>query len=91
MTIRDVKCLMEIINERKSLGLQLDYTINSKFEKKMRHTNYIFSNSIDLIHELFNLERKSNSKILSKTIKLIGKNSALNKVFKKIADQGVNF
>ena len=90
MTIRDVKFLMEIINERKSLGLPLDYMINSKFEKKMRHTNYIFSNSIDLIHELFNLERKSKSKILSKTIKLIGKNPKLNKVFKKIADQGVN-
>ena len=56
----------------------------------MRHTNYIFSNSIDLIHELFNLERKSKSKILSKTIKLIGNNPKLNKVFKKIADQGVN-
>ena len=70
--------------------MPLDYTINSKFEKKMRHTNYIFSNSIDLIHELFNLERKSNSKILSKTIKLIGKNPKLNKVFKKIADVGVN-
>ena len=59
--------------------------INSKFEKKMRHTNYIFSNSIDLIHEFFNLERKSNSKILSKTIKLIGKNPKLNKITNFIA------
>ena len=82
---------MEIINERISLGLPLDYMINSQFEKKIKHTNYIFSNGIDFIHEFFNLERKSNSKILSKTIKLIGKNSKLNQIFKKIADQGVNF
>ena len=91
MTIRDIKSLMEIINERISLGLPLDYMINSQFEKKIKHTNYIFSNGIDFIHEFFNLERKSNSKILSKTIKLIGKNSKLNQIFKKIADQGVNF
>ena len=49
-----------------------------EFEKKSKHSNYIFSNGIDFIYEFFNLERKVKSKILSKTVKFIGKNSHLN-------------
>ena len=45
--------------------------------KKIRHKNYIFSNGIDLIHEFFNFERKLNNNILSKSVKLLGKNSSI--------------
>ena len=88
MTIRDIKYLIEIIKEREDLGLAIDSAINQKFEKKIRHKNYIFSNSIDLIYEFFNFERKINSKFLSKSVKLFGKNPSINKIFTKIADQG---
>ncbi len=88
MTIRDIKCLIEIIKERKGLGLPIDSEINDIFEKKIRHKNYIFSNSIDFIYEFFNFERKINSKFLSKSIQTFGKNSSINKIFTKIADQG---
>ena len=33
MTIRDIKCLIELINEKK-LGLELDSSICADFEKK---------------------------------------------------------
>ena len=62
-----------------------------EFEKKTKHKNYIFSTSIDLIYELFNFDRKLNNSILSKSVKFIGRNPSLNKIFTKIADEGINF
>ena len=88
MTIRDIKYLIEIIKERVDLGLPIDRIINDKFEKKIRHKNYIFSNGVDLIYEFFNFERKINSKFLSQSVKVFGKNPSTNKIFTKIADQG---
>tara|TARA_B100001057_G_scaffold498311_1_gene604934 strand:+ start:967 stop:2040 length:1074 start_codon:yes stop_codon:yes gene_type:complete len=90
MTIRDVNILIDIIKEKIDLGLSLDSSINSKFENKLRHKNYLFSNGIDLIHEFFNFERKTNNSIFSKSVKLLGKNSYLNKIFTQIADKGIN-
>ena len=57
----------------------------------MKHKNFIFSNGIDLIYEFFNIERKTKSNILGKSVKFIGKNPFINKVFKKIADEGIYF
>ena len=91
MTLRDIKIFSEIIKEKLNLGLPLDKSVNYEFEKKSKHLNYIFSNGIDFIYEFFNLESKTKNKILSKTIKLLGKNSHLNKRFIKIADNGFLF
>ena len=55
----------------------------------MRHNNYIFYSSIDFIYEFFNLERKLKNKTLSRSVKLLGKNPSINKLFKKIADKGI--
>ena len=90
MTIRDINILITIIKKKINLGLPLDSSVNKDFENQLRHKNYLFSNGIDLIHEIFNLERKFNNSILSKSIKLLGKNPYLNKVFTKIADKGLN-
>ena len=89
MTLRDIKILNKIISEKINLGLPLDSSVNSEFEKITKHTNFLFSNGIDFIYEYFNLEKNMNNKILSKSINLIGKNSYLNKMFTKIADKGV--
>ena len=91
MTVRDVKILIKIIDNRIDLGLPLDSSVNNEFEKKTKHKNYIFSTSIDLIYELFNFDRKLNNSILSKSVKFIGRNPSLNKIFTKIADEGINF
>ncbi len=88
MTIRDIKLLLEIIKKRVNLGLPLDSSVNFEFEKKIKHRNFIFSNGIDFIHEFFNLERKFNNTILSKSVKVFGKNNSINKVFTKLADRG---
>jgi 2-octaprenyl-6-methoxyphenol hydroxylase len=89
MTIRDIKVLSKIIKKRIDLGLPIDSSVNLEFQKKIKHKNFIFSNGIDLIHEFFNLERKINNNFLSKSVKLIGNNPSINKIFTKIADKGV--
>ena len=91
MTIRDIKILLEIIKTRLDLGLSIDRYVNSEFQKKVRHKNFIFSNGVDLIYEFFNIERKVKSSVLSKSIKLIGNYSSINKIFTKIADEGILF
>jgi len=91
MTLRDIKIFSEIIQEKLNLGLPLDKSVNDEFEKKSKHVNLIFSNGIDFIYEFFNFERKMKSKIFSKTVKFLGKNSHLNRRFIKIADNGFLF
>ena len=90
MTIRDINILTNIINQKIDLGLSIDSSVNSEFENKLKHKNYIFSNGIDLIHEFFNLERKFDNTFFSKSLKLLGKNPYINKFFTKIADKGIN-
>ena len=83
--------IIDIIRIRLELGLPLDSSINIEFENTLKHKNFIFSNGVDLIHELFNFERKSKNNILSKSIQFFGKNLSVNKMFTKIADKGIVF
>ena len=91
MTIRDIKILLEIIKKKFELGLLLDSSVNSEFQKKVRHKNFIFSNGIDLIHEFFDTERKMKSNLLSKSVNLVGNYFPINKIFTELADRGELF
>ena len=91
MTIRDIKTFINIIKNRKDLGLPLDSSVNEEFENSLKHKNFIFSNGVNLIYEFFNLERKTKNNILSKFIQMLGKNPSINKMFTKIADKGIIF
>ena len=91
MTIRDIQILLKIIKKRLDVGLSIDSSVSHEFQNKIRHKNLIFSNSIDLIHELFNIERKLKTDLLSKSIKMIGNYPSINKIFTKIADRGSLF
>jgi 2-octaprenyl-6-methoxyphenol hydroxylase len=88
MTVRDIQILLEIIRNRLDVGLSIDSSVNYEFQKKIRHKNLIFSNGIDLIHDLFNIERKMKTNLLSKSIKTISNYPSINKIFTKIADRG---
>ena len=90
MTIRDIKILSEIIQKKIDLGIQLDSSILSDFEKETKNKNFIFSNGIDFIHEVFNLDKKIQSKIFNRILKIIGKNKNLINFFVKLADKGLN-
>jgi 2-octaprenyl-6-methoxyphenol hydroxylase len=91
MTIRDIKVLSQIIKKKLDLGLLLDSSVIFEFQKKVKHKNFIFSNGIDLVHEFFNVERKTKTNFLSKSVKLVGNQPSINRVFTKIADKGLLF
>ena len=91
MTIRDIKILTNIIRKKNDLGLPLDRSINDEFENITKHKNFIFSNGIDFIYEFFNMERKINNKVLSKSAQLFSNNQNINKVLKKFANTGTLF
>ncbi|WP_440920197.1 ubiquinone biosynthesis protein UbiB [Candidatus Pelagibacter sp.] len=88
MTIRDIKVLLEIIKSKKNLGLPLNVSVNQEFQRITKHKNFIFSKAIDSIYEFFNFERKVKGNSLVNSLKYLGHNQSINKIFKKIADIG---
>ncbi len=91
MSIRDINLLLKLIENKVKNGLDLDSSICSDFEKKIKHKNFLFSNGIDLIYEFFKLESKMNNNILSKSVQLFGKNKIINRFFVESADKGIMF
>ena len=65
--------------------------VNQEFENKCKSKNFIFSNGIDYVYEFFNFERKTNSKLLSKSVKILCENPMINKFFTRVADRGINY
>ena len=89
MTLRDIKILSNIIQNRMDLGLPLDYSIYETFEKKTKHFNFIFSLGIDFIYEFFKFDSKFKNNYSNQLLKLISKNKLFNKITSKYANQGL--
>ena len=81
MTIRDIKVLSKIIQNKIDLGMQLDSSILNEFEKETKNKNFLFSNSVDFIYEAFNFDKKIRSKSFNKILRIVGKNNNLIKFF----------
>ena len=90
MTLRDIKNLSEIIQQKIDLGLQLDNMILEEFEKKTKNRNFIFSSGIDFIYEIFNYDKNTKGKNISRVLKFFGKNKSLMNSIIKFADKGLN-
>jgi 2-octaprenyl-6-methoxyphenol hydroxylase len=89
MTIRDIIDLSNIIDEKIELGLELNSSIFEEFEKKTKHRNFIFSQGIDLIYNFFDQERKIKGRLISNSLKYLGKNKYFKEIFSKFADEGL--
>ena len=89
MSVRDIRELVSLINNKINLGLDLDSSVCIDFENKMKNKNYLFSKGVDWVYEFFNLESRIKSKFLSKSLILISKNKSINGFLKKIADIGL--
>ena len=59
-------------------------------KKKTKNRNFIFSQGIDLIYNFFDQERKIKGKFISQSLKYLGKNKYLNKIFTKFAAEGLS-
>ena len=90
MTLRDIKILSKIIQDRIDLGLQLDHSIYEMFEKKTRHYNFIFSFGNDFIYEFFKFDSKYKNNYLNQVLKFLSQNKLFNKIVSKYADQGLS-
>ena len=90
MTIRDIKMLSSLIDEKIELGLELDESLFQDFQKKTKHLNYAFGMGIDFIHEFFKIDNKTNNLLSSSIFNIIGKNRILKKYANLIADKGIN-
>jgi 2-octaprenyl-6-methoxyphenol hydroxylase len=91
MTIRDIKVLSEIIQNKIDLGLQLDVSIIDDFVNKTKDKNFLFFSIIDLIHEAFSMDKKIKNENFVKILKIFGKNRYLNNYLIKTADRGLKF
>ena len=91
MTIRDIKILLEIIQNKIDLGLAINSSVNKEFQKNTKHKNFIFSNGIDFIYEFFNYESKAKNNFLLNSLKYIGSKNSINNMLKKLADTGLNY
>ena len=90
MTIRDIKILSDIVQSKINLGLQLDSVTLEEFERNTKNKNFIFSNGIDFIYEIFNFDKNIQDKNLTKVIKFLGKNKGLTNSIIRFADRGFN-
>ena len=90
MTIRDIKDLLEIIQNKIDLGIQLDSLVLEEFQNKTKKRNLIFSGGIDLIYEFFNFNKKKDRNNLDKILKYLGTNKIFMNSVIKFADKGLN-
>jgi len=90
MTIRDIKILSSLIDEKIDLGLELDESLFYDFQKKTKHLNYIFGVGVDFIYEFFKIDNKTNNLLSNSIFSVLGKNKLLKKYANLIADKGIN-
>ncbi len=68
MTLRDLDKLLEIIQKKINLGLNLDVDIILEFEKNVKHYNFIYSNGINFIQDFFQFDSKYENNFSKKNI-----------------------
>ena len=89
MTIRDMIRFDELINKKINLGLSIDKSIYSEFEKISKAYNSSFSFGIDFIYEFFRFNKKFIPKNISEEVfNFINNSKKIKNISIKIADQG---
>ena len=80
--------LSRIIEDRIDLGLPIDSSVYSDFEKKSKHSNFLFSSGIDLIYEFFKHDSQYKKNYSKNLFKFINKNKFFNNAINKFASEG---
>jgi len=90
MTVRDIKSLLNLINSKKELGLEINKNIYQEFEKKNKHLNFLFASGIDFIYNFFYFDNYYLNLNSKKLFKYINNNKLFNNLFIKYANRGLN-
>ena len=90
MTIRDIKIISKIINDRLSLGLPIDISVAEDFQSSTKHLNYLYGKAIDGIYEFFRLDSNVNNSISKPVFSILNKNSIFKKYSNILSDKGLN-
>ena len=72
-------------------GLFVTLNIKKFYESIKNKSFHNLDNKFTYVYEFINFERKTHSKLLSKSVKLLCDNSMINKFFTRIADRGINY
>ncbi len=90
MTIRDIKIMSKIVNDRISLGLPIDISVAEDFQRSTKHLNYLYGKTIDGIYEFFRLDNNINNTISKPVFSILNKNSIFKKYSNILSDKGLN-
>ena len=90
MTIRDIKTISKIVNDRISLGLPIDISVAKDFQISSKHLNYLYGKAIDGIYEFFRLDSNINNSISKPVFSILNKNSIFKKYSNILSDKGLN-
>ena len=90
MTIRDIKIISRLVNERLSLGLPIDISVAEDFQNSTKHLNYLYGKAIDGIYEFFRLDSNINNSISKPVFSILNKNSIFKKYSNILSDKGLN-
>ncbi len=88
MSIRDIIHLIEIIDYKMNLGLNIDESIYSEFEKKAKSFNVLFSYGLDFIYEFVRFNRKMPENISKNIFSLINNSNKIKEFGIKLANRG---
>ena len=90
MTIRDIKIISKIIDDKLLLGLPIDISVGENFQNSTRHLNYLYGKAIDGIYEFFRFDNNINNTISIPIFKILNKNSIFKKYSNIFSDKGLN-
>ena len=90
MTLRDIKILLNLINNKEDLGLKIDNSIYEEFEKRTKHLNFLFASGNDFIYEFFSHNNNFLKFFYKNFFKYFNKNKYINDLVIKYADKGLN-
>ena len=90
MTIRDIKIISRLVNDRISLGLPIDISVAEDFQNSTKHLNYLYGKAIDGIYEFFSLDSNINNSISKPVFSILNKNSIFKKYSNILSDKGFN-
>ena len=90
MTIRDIKVISKIVNDKISLGLPIDISVAKEFQNSTKHLNYLYGKAIDGIYEFFRLDNSISNSISKPVFKILNKNSFFKKYSNILSDKGLN-